>query len=140
MTFVETRSLKFVATATGGELRAGSPDAAVENICTDSKQAKTGDLFVAIKGEKFDGHDYVNEVATKRVAAVLVDRKKAPKPLPACPVLLVDDTRVALGKIAAAYRAEFSLPVFAVAGSNGKTTTKELIAAVLKAEVCDALE
>jgi UDP-N-acetylmuramoyl-tripeptide--D-alanyl-D-alanine ligase len=132
MTFVETRSLKFVATATGGELRAGSPDAAVENICTDSKQAKTGDLFVAIKGEKFDGHDYVNEVAAKRVAAVLVDRKKAPKPLPACPVLLVDDTRAALGKIAAAYRAEFSLPVFAVAGSNGKTTTKELIAAVLK--------
>ena len=132
MNLVEKRSLKFVAAASGGELRTNRPDLAIENICTDSKQAKTGDLFVAIRGERFDGHDFVNDVVAKNVTGILIERKKAPKPLPACPVVLVEDSRVALGKIAAAYRAEFQLPVFAVAGSNGKTTTKELVASVFK--------
>src|SRR5580658_1347238 len=98
MNLVETRSLKFVATATGGELRASGPDLAVENICTDSKQAKTGDLFVAIKGDRFDGHDFVNDVVAKNVTGILIERKKAPSPLPKCPVLLVEDSRAALGK------------------------------------------
>lgn len=124
--------MKYVAAAAGGELRASQPDLPVENICTDSKQVKTGDLFVAIKGERFDGHDFVNEVAAKNVTGILIERKKAPSTLPDCPVLLVDDSRAALGKIAAAYRSEFHLPVFAVGGSNGKTTTKELVASVLK--------
>ena len=107
----------------------------VKNVCTDSRQAKPGDLFFAIKGEQFDGHDFLNEVAAKGVAAVVVEqRKKFPRQLPDCAVLVVDDARAALGKFAAAYRREFDLPVVAVGGSNGKTTTKELIASVLRPE------
>ena len=63
---------------------------------------------------------------------VVVERNKVPAPLPECAVLVVDDARVALGQLAAAYRREFDLPVIAVGGSNGKTTTKELIASVLR--------
>jgi UDP-N-acetylmuramoyl-tripeptide--D-alanyl-D-alanine ligase len=139
---VETRSLKFVAAACAAEIRRGAAEALVENICTDSRMAKAGDLFFAIKGEKFDGHDFIAEVAAKGVVAVvaqasrLCDAKeltgKMPVPLPGCAVLAVDDVRVALGKLAAACRSDFSLPVVAVCGSNGKTTVKELLASVLR--------
>ena len=127
---MEARSLKFLAGAGDAEIKAGSPDAAVKNVCTDSRAAKPGDVFFAIKGEKFDGHDFIAEVAAKDVAAIVVE--KIPAKLPNCAVLLVKDVRVALGKFAAAYRQEFSLPVIAVGGSNGKTTTKELLASVLR--------
>jgi UDP-N-acetylmuramoyl-tripeptide--D-alanyl-D-alanine ligase len=129
---VEERSLKFVAEACGAEIRRGPADAIVKNVCTDSRQAKPGDLFFAIRGEKFDGHDFLAEVAAKNVAAVVVEKKKAPAQLPDCAVLIVDDARIALGKLAAAYRSEFDLPVICVGGSNGKTTVKELIASVLR--------
>lgn len=102
------------------------------DVCTDSRKAKTGDVFFAIQGEKFDGHDFLDEVAAKNVVAVVVARKKLPSTLPACAVLVVDDVRAALGKLAAAYRREFNLPVVAVGGSNGKTTTKELLASILR--------
>ncbi|HEY2329888.1 MAG TPA: UDP-N-acetylmuramoyl-tripeptide--D-alanyl-D-alanine ligase [Verrucomicrobiae bacterium] len=129
---MEARSLKFVAEACGAEIKSGSPDVKVENVCTDSRAAKAGDLFFAIKGEKFDGHDFVNEIAEKGVIAIVVERKKIPAKLPDCAVLVVDDARIALGKLAAAYRRQFDLPVVAVAGSNGKTTVKELLASVLR--------
>ena len=102
------------------------------DVCTDSRQAKPGDLFFAVRGERFDGHDFLSEVSARNVAAVVVEHQKLPKILPACAVLAVDDVRLALGRLAAAYRREFTLPVIAVGGSNGKTTTKELLAAVLR--------
>lgn len=102
------------------------------DVCTDSRQAKPGDLFFAVRGERFDGHDFLSEVSARNVAAVVVEHHKLPKILPACAVLAVDDVRLALGRLAAAYRREFTLPVIAVGGSNGKTTTKELLAAVLR--------
>ncbi|MGP8053855.1 MAG: UDP-N-acetylmuramoyl-tripeptide--D-alanyl-D-alanine ligase, partial [Limisphaerales bacterium] len=129
---METRSLKFVAEAASAEIRRGTGETPVKNVCTDSRQAKPGDLFFAIKGEKFDGHDFLYEVAAKGVAAVVVDQKKVPARLPDCAVLVVDGARAALGRLAAAYRREFDLPVVAVGGSNGKTTTKELIASALR--------
>ena len=89
-------------------------------------------MFFAIKGEHFDGHDFLNEVADKRVAAVVVGREKVPAKLPNCAVLAVADARAALGKFAAAYRKDFALPVVCVGGSNGKTTVKELIASALR--------
>ncbi len=110
--------------------RAGEGE--VLNVSTDSRAVKAGDLFFAIKGEKFDGHDFLSEVSAKKVAAVVVEKTKAKTLKLACEVLAVDDVRSALGKLAAAYRRDFSLPVIAVGGSNGKTTTKELIAAVLR--------
>lgn len=124
--------MKFVAEACAAGLKRGSGEAAVQRICTDSRQARAGDLFFAIKGERFDGHDFLNEVAARGVTAVVVEESKIPKSLPECGVLVVPDAREALGRLAAAYRREFDLPVIAVGGSNGKTTVKELIASVLR--------
>jgi UDP-N-acetylmuramoyl-tripeptide--D-alanyl-D-alanine ligase len=129
---VEERSLKFVAEACDAEIRVLSGATSVKNVCTDSRQAQAGDLFFAIRGENHDGHNFLDEVAAKKVNAVVIERKKIPAHLPDCSVLLVNDTRAALGKLAAAYRKQFDVLVIAVAGSNGKTTTKELLASVLK--------
>ncbi len=128
---METRSLKFVADACAGEILHGSAETLVKNVCTDSRSAKPGDLFFAIKGERFDGHEFLAEVAAKGVAAVVVENGKYLAQLPECGVLVVDDVRAALGQLATAYRKDFSLLVIAVGGSNGKTTTKELLASVL---------
>ena len=136
---METRSLNFVAGACDAEVTSGSPEISIENVCTDSRSAKAGDIFFAIQGEKFDGHEFVGEVAAKGVAAVVVEKSK-PKGLRSkvssgMGLLAVDDVRIALGKLAAVYRRQFEIPVIAVAGSNGKTTTKELVAAVLREKV-----
>jgi UDP-N-acetylmuramoyl-tripeptide--D-alanyl-D-alanine ligase len=135
---VEERSLKFVAEACAAEIRHGTAETLVKNVCTDSRQAKAGDLFFAIRGEKFDGHDFLNEVAAKKVAAVVVARASRPcvdekltGKMPV-PLLAVDEPRIALGKLAEAYRQQFDLPIICVGGSNGKTTTKELLASVLR--------
>jgi UDP-N-acetylmuramoyl-tripeptide--D-alanyl-D-alanine ligase len=128
--------LKFVAQACDAEIKSGSLESEIKNVCTDSRAAKPGDVFFAIKGEKFDGHDFIAEVAAKGVAAVVVEKSKVQSlksKVPAGVALVAaDDVRVALGKFAAAYRKEFALPVIAVGGSNGKTTTKELLASVLR--------
>ena len=106
--------------------------ALAQRICTDSRHAQAADLFFAVTGEKFDGHQFVGEAARRGAAAVVVARDRRPGDLGACGVITVDDPRRALGRLAAAYRREFTLPVIAVGGSNGKTTTKELIASVLR--------
>lgn len=129
---MEKRDLAFVVAACGGELVEGSARAAFSRVHTDSRSAQAGDLFVALPGERFDGHDFLDEVAKKGVVAVVIERTRKPGTLPECAVIVVDNTRAALGQLAAAYRQEFTLPVIAVGGSNGKTTTKELIAAVLR--------
>jgi UDP-N-acetylmuramoyl-tripeptide--D-alanyl-D-alanine ligase len=133
---VEARSLKFVAEACGAELRRGAGEIMAKNVCTDSRKAQAGDLFFAIKGEHFDGHDFLSEVAAKGVAAVVVEKSKDQSPksklAPGVALLAVDDARIALGKLAAAYRKDFALPVVCVGGSNGKTTVKELIASALR--------
>lgn len=105
----------------------------VKNVCTDSRKAQPGDLFFAIRGEHHDGHEFIAEVAAKNVAAVVVEKSAVLSPQSAvkCAAIVVDDTRIALGKLAAVYRREFDLPMVCVAGSNGKTTTKELLGSVL---------
>jgi len=129
--FVETRSLQFVAEACGAVILRGTPDLVVKSAGIDSRQVKPGGLFFAIQGDRFDGHNFLAEVAAQGVAAVVIERGKVPTRLPDCAVLLVDHTRQALGKLAAAWRQGYRLPVIAVGGSNGKTSTKELIAATL---------
>lgn len=124
--------MKFIADACGAKFLAGDPNALVKNVCTDSRRARPGDVFFAIQGENFDGHAFVNDVAEKKAMAVVIERKKTPPQLPGCAVLAVEDTIAALGKFASAYRRDFILPVVCVCGSNGKTTTKELIASVLR--------
>ena len=128
--------MKFVAGACDAEIISGLSDVEIKNVCIDSRAVKAGEVFFAIKGEKFDGHEFIAEVAVKKVAAVVVEKSRVQslksKVPPGVGLLAVDDVRVALGKLAAAYRQDFSLPVIAVGGSNGKTTTKELVASVLR--------
>src|SRR5436190_24107767 len=129
---MEVRNLKFIAMACAGEQLKGSQKTAVSRVGTDSRRAQAGDLFFALAGERFDAHGFVHDVAGKGASAVVVERRKIPADLPECAVIVVDDTRKALGRLAARYREDFTLPLIAVAGSNGKTTTKELIASVLR--------
>jgi UDP-N-acetylmuramoyl-tripeptide--D-alanyl-D-alanine ligase len=122
------------ATVLGGELR-GS-DVRFSDVCTDSRTLKSGDLFVALRGERYDGHDFVAKAAAAGAVAALIDCGHAQAvPLP---VAAVEDTTVALGALAAHWRRQFDIPLVAVAGSNGKTTVKEMIAACLRAHFGDA--
>ena len=106
-----------------------------DGVGTDSRALVPGQLFVALRGERFDGHDFVTTAAKMGAAAALVDaRWFADNPAPALPVVVVDDTRLALGTLAAAWRARFALPLIGVTGSNGKTTVKEMCAAILRAQ------
>jgi UDP-N-acetylmuramoyl-tripeptide--D-alanyl-D-alanine ligase len=132
---VEPRDLAFVVSACAGELLSGSPSLQFRRVCTDSRQTQAGDLFFAIKGERFDGHDFIEDVAAKDAVAVVIERERRPARLPDCAVVAVKDVRAAFGQLAAAYRKEFAIPVVAVGGSNGKTSTKELIASVLRQEL-----
>ncbi|GGI53681.1 UDP-N-acetylmuramoyl-tripeptide--D-alanyl-D-alanine ligase [Oxalicibacterium solurbis] len=105
-------------------------DATFDGVSTDSRTVVSGNLFVALRGERFDAHDFLPQVASRGVAAVIAER--APADL-AVPALIVPDTRVALGEIAQWWRNRFDLPLIGVTGSNGKTTVKEMIAAILEA-------
>jgi UDP-N-acetylmuramoyl-tripeptide--D-alanyl-D-alanine ligase len=129
---MEARSLKFITAACAGELSQGSEKTLVKRVCTDSRQLQPGDLFVALAGENFDGHTFLAGALEKGAAAVVAEKKKIPAGFAGGPVIAVDDSRAALGRLAAEYRKDFSPPVVVVGGSNGKTTTKELIAAVLR--------
>jgi UDP-N-acetylmuramoyl-tripeptide--D-alanyl-D-alanine ligase len=97
-------------------------------ITTDSRNVSAGQLFVALVGEKFDGHDFIESSVAKGAAAVVVSRPIAD---PGVPVFEVPDTLVALGQLGSAWRRAWGGPVVMVAGSNGKTTTKDIIRAAL---------
>jgi UDP-N-acetylmuramoyl-tripeptide--D-alanyl-D-alanine ligase len=99
----------------------------ITGITTDSRKLQRGDLFVALKGEKFDGHEYA-ETAVKNGAAVVLSHQKLKG---STPYLLVGDTLAALHKLAKYYKSKFSIPFIAITGSSGKTTTKDMIASVL---------
>jgi UDP-N-acetylmuramoyl-tripeptide--D-alanyl-D-alanine ligase len=129
---MEARSLKFIATACAGELLSGSPETRALRVCTDSRRVQAGDLFLALPGGRFDGHDFVRQAAEKGAVAVVVERQRVPAGWTGCALIAVANVRAALGQLAAAYREEFTLPLVVVGGSNGKTTTKELIASVLR--------
>lgn len=128
---MEPRSLHFIARACAGELSHGSPQTLIPGVCTDSRRVQAGEVFFALAGERFDGHDFLVEVV-KKAAAVVVARGRAPAESGACAVIAVNEPRQALGRLAAEYRKDFKMKMVGVGGSNGKTTTKELIAAVLR--------
>ncbi|WP_088179040.1 UDP-N-acetylmuramoyl-tripeptide--D-alanyl-D-alanine ligase [Azonexus hydrophilus] len=127
--------LSRVAEVTGGQLV--GQDLSLHGVTTDTRAVAAGQLFIALRGERFDAHDFLDAAVAAGAGALLVaDAARIPAGAPA---VVVDDTRLALGRLAAAWRAEFDLPVIAVTGSNGKTTTKEMIAAILKAAFGDAV-
>ena len=101
-------------------------------IITDSRQAEAGDVFVALVGEQFDGHDYVADVLAKGVAAVIVSREIVAGD---ARQIVVADTLAALGQIAQAWRLKWNPKIVALTGSNGKTTVKEMCAAILRTAV-----
>ena len=112
----------------GGELKEEYAELAVTSVITDSRKIQPGCLFVALKGEKFDGHDYVEDAMAMGAAAVLVSRPVRE----GIPAVLVADTLRAFGSMAAGYRQMCDVQVVGVTGSVGKTTTKEMIAAILQ--------
>ena len=121
--------MREAALATGGTLH--GPAVGFSGVTTDSRAVNAGDLFIALEGERFDGHEYVGE-ALRRGAVAAVTAHRVDTALPA-PQLLVDDTRLALGRLASHWRGRFAIPLVALTGSNGKTTVKEMIAAILAA-------
>jgi len=105
-------------------------DSPLEGITTDTRAIRPGQLFVALRGESFDAHDFLAQAVEKGAAGLVVARVNSGQTLDV-PIFLVDDTLVALGALGAYRRRVWGKPVVAVAGSNGKTTTKEFIRAAL---------
>lgn len=117
--------LSDIATAVGGRLVGA--DVRIESVDTDSRRILAKQLFVAIKGERFDGNTFAQEALNQGAAAVLISDEA----LHVQPAVLVSDTRLALGKLAHYWRQQLNAPVAAITGSNGKTTTKEMLLAIL---------
>jgi UDP-N-acetylmuramoyl-tripeptide--D-alanyl-D-alanine ligase len=108
-------------------------DALFTGVSIDSRSIKRGDLFVALKGPTFDGHDFIAQVRDKGSVGVLVDQDYGAKVTEGQISLIpVPDTRAALGQLAAHWRGHFNIPIVAVTGSNGKTSVKEMVALVLR--------
>jgi UDP-N-acetylmuramoyl-tripeptide--D-alanyl-D-alanine ligase len=127
-------SLAEAAAAMQGRL--GGKDARFRGVSTDSRSLRAGELFVAIRGERYDGHGFLAMAKEKGAAGALVDERYAgPAPLPA---IAVEDTRRALGRLGRHWRERFSPVLIGIAGANGKTTTKEMLAAILRAHAGEA--
>ena len=122
--------LREAAQGVGGEARGANARFAA--VSSDTRTIADGALFVALRGECFDGHEYVAAARARGAVAAMVDRRAAAASGAApLPLLVVDDTRLGLGRLAAYWRRKFKLPLIAVTGSNGKTTVKEMIACIL---------
>jgi len=102
-------------------------DVLLDGVSTDTRSLSGGELFIALRGPNFDGHDYVSQAMEKGAVAVMVDHEMDL----AIPQLIVSDTRLAMGELARAWRQKFNIPVLAVTGSNGKTTVKEMLASIM---------
>jgi UDP-N-acetylmuramoyl-tripeptide--D-alanyl-D-alanine ligase len=128
-------SVEEVLTATGGEVISNPSSVKTFcGICTDSRVAARGNLFVALKGEKFDGHDFVRDALDREAAGVLIHDEEKVLPFlnrEKTVIIRVGDTLTALGDLAHHWRKKFSTVVIALTGSSGKTTTKEMIASIM---------
>lgn len=120
---------KQVVEACRGELLSGDPETKITGVSTDTRTLQQGDLFFALTGESSDGHKFLADALSRGASGVVVSRKVESQRL----AIRVDDTLMALGDLAAFYRSKFTPVVVGVTGSVGKTTTKEMIAAVAAA-------
>jgi len=111
---------------------ASGPNVSFTGVCADSRNVKQGDLFIALKGERFDGHDYIRSGLSFGAVAAMVDFNWPVQDL-GLSLLRVGDTRLALGKLAHAWRMLSKTSVIGITGSNGKTSVKEMVAAILRA-------
>lgn len=131
-------TIKEILEATDGKLIQGKHSLKVSGISIDSRTIKPNELFVAIKGEHFNGHSFITQARRSGAGAILfsntryVTRKLTCKWLtPSVPMIKVKDTVCALGDLAHYHRARFKIPIIAITGSNGKTTTKEMLSSIL---------
>jgi UDP-N-acetylmuramoyl-tripeptide--D-alanyl-D-alanine ligase len=124
-------TLSQIAKFAGGSLSSEDRTVVIDKISTDSRTLKLGQLFVALRGENFDGHNFVQAAAKKRAAGAIVESNWAEKVPANFALIRVKDTLQAYQTLAANYRKSLSLKVVAITGSNGKTTTKDFTAAVL---------
>ena len=128
-------TIEEVLGATGGRLLQGSENV-FQGISTDSRAIAPGELFIALRGSRFDGHHYALEALEKKAGGVLIEEDKVGdirwNGYRSRAVIAVEDTLAALGDIARSWRRKYNTPVVALTGSNGKTTTKEMIAACLE--------
>jgi UDP-N-acetylmuramoyl-tripeptide--D-alanyl-D-alanine ligase len=129
-------SAREILQATGGKLLQGSEEALFRGISTDSRSVAEGELFIALKGPQFDGHHYSTEALRRNAQGLLMEEEKVGdirwNGYRSRTVILVPDTLRALGDLARSRRRKYGIPVLAVTGSNGKTTTKEMISACLE--------
>ena len=114
----------------GGATLQGDPTLTVQRVNTDSRTCQAGDLFVALQGERFDAHDFLSQVAAQGATAAVASHGLAAAHLAG---VQVADTRIAFGQLAQGWRSQFTLPVIAVTGSNGKTTVTQMVASILRA-------
>ncbi len=130
-----------IAAATGGKPVSGRGATSASGVSTDSRTLRGGDLFVAIRGPRFDGHDFVETAFAHGAAAAVVGRWPLPGVFASRDVWRVEDTLNALGNLARFHRQRFNLPLVAITGSSGKTTTKTMVAQILSggAEVLAAV-
>jgi UDP-N-acetylmuramoyl-tripeptide--D-alanyl-D-alanine ligase len=125
-------ALSEAALATKGSLT--GRDVTFIAVTSDSRKVAAGDLFIALKGERFDGHDYVAQCFEQGALAAMVCQSSVVSSQPSVnPLLVVQDTRLGLGDLAAHWREKFDIPLAAITGSNGKTTVKEMLASILRA-------
>ena len=124
---MKNMTLENVAKACGGQLFGGSEQLEIENVVSDSRQAGRNDLFIAIKGEKTDGHKFIPQVLEKGAVALC---EVAPEN-PQGPYIVVQDVLRALRDIAEFYRNTLQIPIIGITGSVGKTSAKECVAGVL---------
>jgi UDP-N-acetylmuramoyl-tripeptide--D-alanyl-D-alanine ligase len=130
-------SLREASAAIGAKAPGG--DARFSSVSTDSRTLESGALFVALRGERFDGHRFLDAAREHGAAAAMVDAEsKSSADKAGIPLLVVGDTRLGLARLAAHWRSRFDFPLVAVTGSNGKTTVKEMIAAVLRTHFGEA--
>jgi len=124
-------SITQIAELAEATLESGDGNASIERISTDSRTIKKGELFVALRGENFDGHKFIQEVAKAGAAGAIVDSTWKEKTGPKFAIIRATDTLLAYQALAANYRKSLPLKVLAITGSNGKTSTKDFAASVL---------
>ena len=134
----EAVPLSLVTDWLSAHLPQGTGSEMVQGVSTDTKSLQAGDLFIALRGAQFDAHDFLEEVREAGAVAAVVEAGHPVLSSPALegwPLIICDDTRHALGTLGQAWRARYDLSVIAITGSNGKTTTKELVAHLCRAAV-----
>src|SRR6266404_2298165 len=123
--------LSEIARFAGGSISCGDETVTIEKVTTDSRTLKPGELFVALRGENFDGHNFVQAAAKGGAAGAIVDSNWRGKGPETFAFVRAKDTLQAYQQLAANYRKSFALKVVAITGSNGKTSTKDFTASVL---------